>query len=65
MTAKKLRPQPSRDDVLTHIEVAEALGISVEKVLNAHLPTAYFGRDKRYVWGVIVDTLVERSRNGG
>lgn len=53
----------SREDVLTPEQVADALQISVEKVLKAHLPTAYFGRDKRYVWGQILDVLSERAKN--
>lgn len=60
---ESLRRQPSRDAVLTELEVAEVLQISVDKVLNAHLPTIYFGRDKRYVWGVVVDFLAERAND--
>ena len=54
---------PTREDVLTDSELADALKISVEKVHKADLPTIYFGRDKRYVWGQVLDVLTERARN--
>lgn len=51
----------SRDAVLTEGQVAAGLQISVEKVLKADLPTVYFGRDKRYVWGQVLDFLRDKA----
>lgn len=50
-----------RDAVLNEEQVAAALQISVDKVKQADLPTVYFGRDKRFVWGQILDALIERA----
>lgn len=49
------------DAVLNEEQVAAALQVSVEKVKKADLPTIYFGRDKRYVWGQVLDALKERA----
>lgn len=53
----------SRDDVLTELEAAEALQISLDKFRAAHFPTVYFGRDGRVLWGMVLDIVAERARN--
>lgn len=50
-----------RDAVVDEEQVAAALRISVEKVLRADLPTIYFGRDKRYLWGQVLDFLASKA----
>ena len=56
-------PQYSREALLTIEEVAQALRCSVRMVERADLPTIYIGRGKlrRYCWGSVFDTLLERS----
>lgn len=62
MTAAETVVTYPRDAVLNEDQVAAALGISVEKVKKADLPTIYFGRDKRYLWGAVLDVLKERGK---
>lgn len=50
-----------RDAVLTEAEVAAALRISLEKLKKADIPTVYFGRDKRFVWGQVLDFLASKA----
>ena len=52
----------SRDAVVTIEEVAIALRVSVATVRRIDLPTVYVGRQPRFVWGKVLDTLAERSR---
>ena len=52
----------SRDAVLTDDELADALRISVEKLLKADLPHVMFGRDRRYLYGQILDELASRAK---
>lgn len=55
---------PSRDEVLTPTELEAALkDISDEKIKKADLPTIWFGRDRRYIWGQVLDFLAERAKN--
>jgi hypothetical protein len=51
-----------RDTVLTEEQLRVALGgLSEEKIRKADLPTVYFGRDRRYIWGQVLDVLAERA----
>jgi hypothetical protein len=50
-----------RDSVLTDAEVAAALRISIEKLNKADVPTVHFGRDKRYIWGQVLDFLASKA----
>ena len=50
-----------RDAVIDEKQLAAALGISVEKVKKADLPTIYFGRDKRFIWGQVLDFLASKA----
>lgn len=52
----------SRDAVVTIDEVAAALRVSASTVRRMDLPTVYIGRQPRYVWGQILDTLTERAQ---
>jgi hypothetical protein len=61
---KALKPVVTypREAVLTIEHVAAGLGVSVPIAEKADLPTVYVGaRLKRYVWGQILDTLMERA----
>lgn len=61
MTAPDTAVTYPRDTILTEEQVAEALHISVEKVKKADLPTIYFGRDRRFLWGSVLDFLKDRE----
>ena len=50
-----------RDAVVTIDEVAAALRVSIHTVRRMDLPTVYVGRQPRYVWSQILDTLTERA----
>ena len=53
---------PSRDEILKPEELEMALkDISDEKIKKADLPTVWFGRDRRYIWGQVLDFLAERA----
>lgn len=52
---------PSRDAVLTDEELAGVLKVSVEKLHKADVPTVYFGRDRRYIYGQVLDFLAEKA----
>lgn len=54
-------PQYSRDALLTVDELARVLRVSVRQVERLDLPTVYLGRSRRYLWGMILDTLKERA----
>lgn len=52
----------SRDAVVTIDEVAAALRVSIHTVRRMDLPTVYAGRQPRYIWGQLLDTLAERAQ---
>lgn len=60
MTTEAVVTYP-RDAVLDERQIADALGISIAKVKKADLPTIYFGREKRFLWGSVLDVLKERE----
>jgi hypothetical protein len=54
---------PVREAVLTIEQVAAALQISRRQVERLNLPAARLGhRTVRYVWGVVLDELENRSK---
>lgn len=49
------------DAVLTPELLAEALHVAPKTIERSDLPFVYVGRQRRYVWGQIVDTLRRRA----
>jgi hypothetical protein len=67
------QPSPSRTPhgiqpdtaVLSPEQLAEALGVSVDKVAALDLPTIYLGtKTRRYVWRQVVAALEGRAKGG-
>lgn len=59
----KLKPVIAypREAVLDIEQLAAGLGVSVPSAEKADLPTVYIGRLRRFVWGQVLDTLMERA----
>jgi hypothetical protein len=63
MTRKATRPVVyPRDAILTIDEVAKALRVSANTVRRMDLPTIYVGRQPRYLWSMVLDTLAKRAQ---
>lgn len=51
-----------RDAILSTAHVAKALGVSEEIVAKMDLPCFAAGKRLRFVWGQVLDALMERAR---
>lgn len=65
----KSKPRPvvtySRDAVVDVRQLAAGLGVSVEIAKKMDLPFAAVGQRERFVWGQVLDTLMERATAKG
>jgi hypothetical protein len=61
--AKQLKPVVTypREAVLDKAQLAAGLNVSVRKVERLDLPCTYLGNSPRWVWGQVLDVLVERA----
>jgi len=50
-----------REAVVDRTQLAAALGTDVDKITGLDLPCFYVGARARYVWGEVLDVLIERS----
>lgn len=53
-----------RDAILTVEHLAAAFDCSPKTIGRMDLPVFFAGKMPRYVWGQVIDTLVERAKKG-
>lgn len=53
---------PSRDAILTDEDMMAILRVSREKLHKADFPHFLIGRDRRYVYGQVLDYMTEKAQ---
>lgn len=53
-----------RDAVLEMEHLKAAFNVSEAKIVEAGFPMIRFGRDRRWLWGMVLDEIAERAKKG-